>query len=171
MKKKMIWSYDTYNWDKDDAKATYKEFYERDPSEQELEDLIYEENQRYLEDEQGNIEFYEETHGVKHYVILADLGLWYGHRDGGKIVKGLWNAISACFEDYNEIYQDGKRVKVTAHHHDGTNCFEIRELTDKGIEYMERHEDDMSDRELHTRLFKDSHYSHEVSMFNEMYGW
>ena len=36
---------------------------------------------------------------------------------------------------------------------------------------MERHEYDMSDRELHAKLFSDSHYSHEVTVFKEVYGW
>lgn len=171
MKKKMIWSYDTYNWDREEMIGLYKEIYDHSPSEEELYEFIEDENLRCLEDEQTNIEFYEKQYGTKHYIIIASLGLWNGRFDGGKIIKGLWNSISKCFEDYNEIYQDGKRVKVTAHHHDGTNYFEIRELTDKGIEYWERHEYDMSDRELHTRLFKDSHYSHEVSLFNELYGW
>ena len=65
----------------------------------------------------------------------------------------------------------GKRVKVKAIHHDGTNYFQIRELTDRGYEYWQNHQYDMSDRELHHRLFKDSHYSHEVSLFNKIYGW
>ena len=62
-------------------------------------------------------------------------------------------------------------MKVTAHHHDGTNCFQIKELTKRGEEFAERHKWDMSDRELHQKLFNDSHYSRNVRAFKEIYGW
>lgn len=171
MKKKIVWSYDTSNWDRNEAIKVYREIYDCDPSEEELDRFVFNENDRNLEDEAGNITFHERKHGYKYYIVLADLGLWNGRFDGGKIIRGLWKSISECFEDYNEIYQEGKRLKVKAIHHDGTNYFQIRELTDRGLEYMRRNEYHLSDRELHQRLFKDSHYSHEVSLFNTIYGW
>lgn len=171
MKKNMIWSYDTYGWDEEEMKAMYKECYEETPSEETLQQYIYDTNQDCLDDEKSNVKFYENIHGQKQYIILADCGLWYGRRDGGKIITGLWNAISQCFEDYNEIYEEGGRLKVTAHHHDGTNYFQIKELTKRGEEFAERHKWDMSDRELHKKLFNDSHYSRNVRAFKEIYGW
>lgn len=171
MKKKIVWSYDTSNWDRNEATINYREMYDCDPTEQELDQFIDDENYTCLECEKGEIDYYERKHGYKHYIVLADLGLWNGRFDGGKIIRGLCKSISECFEDYNEIYQEGKRLKVKAIHHDGTNYFQIRELTDRGLEYMRRNEYHLSDRELHQRLFKDSHYSHEVSLFNELYGW
>lgn len=171
MKKNMIWSYDTYGWDEEEMKAMYKECYEETPSEETLQQYIYDTNQDCLDDEKSNVKFYENIHGRKQYIVLADCGLWYGRRDGGKIIIGLWNAISQCFEDYNEIYEEGGRLKVTAHHHDGTNYFQIKELTKRGEEFAERHKWDMSDRELHKKLFNDSHYSRNVRAFKEIYGW
>ena len=171
MKKNMIWSYDTSSWNEDEEREIYEECCGGKPSEQELQDYIYNMNQTYLEDEEINIRTHENIHGQKQYIVLADLGLWYGRRDGGKIITGLWNAISQCFEDYNEIYEEGGRLKVTAHHHDGTNYFQIKELTKRGEEFAERHEWNMSDRELHEKLFNDSHYSRNVRAFKEIYGW
>lgn len=171
MKKKIIWSYDTSNWDRNESIEVYREIYDCEPDEEGLDKFIDDANYRNLEDEEDNVSYYERKHGYKHYVVLADLGLWNGRADGGKIIRGLWKSISECFEDYNEIYQEGKRLKVTAIHHDGTNYFQIRELTDRGYEYWQNHQYDMSDREMHQKLFKDSHYSHEVSLFNKIYGW
>lgn len=171
MKKNMIWSYDTSCWDEDEMKSMYEECYEETPSEETLQQYIDDTNNCYLEDVQEEITFYERKNGQKQYIVLADLGLWNGRFDGGKIITGLCNAISQCFEDYNEIYEEGGQLKVTAHHHDGTNYFQIKELTERGEEYAERHKWDMSDRELHQKLFNDSHYSRNVRAFKEIYGW
>lgn len=165
-----IWNSSTYNWDREEMKQDYEEIYGETPNEEELDRFIEDTNDVYFDDERSNVESYENQHGLKTYVILADLGLWYGHAAGGKIIKGLWNAISKCFEDYNHIYEYKRRLCVDAIHHDGTNHFQIKELTPKGLEYIENHPY-MSDRELHERLFKDSHYSHEVTLFKTIYGW
>ena len=106
-----------------------------------------------------------------YFLVQANLGLWNGRFEGGKIIDGLWEAIRACFEDYNEIYMEGKELKIKAIHHDGTNYFRIRKLTDKGVDYYNNHEYDYSDRELHKRLAKDSHYTHCVRRFADYYGW
>lgn len=172
MKKKVIWSYDTSEWDINEAKESFFEVrgYETD-DEDELNEFITETNEEYLYDEQMNIEIHEKHHGVKHYIVLADLGLWNGRHDGGKVIHGMWNTITQCFEDYNEIYQEGNLLKVKAIHHDGTNYFKIRELTQRGLDYYHRNISWMGSKEVHERLFKDPHYSNHVKMFNEMYGW
>lgn len=171
MKKNIIWSYDTSNWDKEEIKSMYEEAYEEIPNDEILQKYINDVNDDYLGDVRGEIEFYEKKEGMKTYLITGKLGLWYGTVDGGKILTGLWNAISKCFEDFNEIYEEGGKLKVVAHHHDGTNYFEIKELNEKGIKYAEKHQWDMSDRKLHQKLFNDSHYSRNVKMFKEIYGW
>ena len=165
-----IWNHDTSGWDKEEMSREFEDVYGYTPDEAELDAFIDEENVMHLDVERCNVEYYEKEHDVKTYVILADLGLWNGRAEGGKIIKGLWNAISKCFEDYNHIYEYRRRLCVDAIHHDGTNHFQIKELTPKGLEYVENHPY-MSDRELHQRLFNDSHYSHEVDMFKTMYGW
>lgn len=169
---KTVWNWDVYNWDREEAREEYYGVFGEYPKDEyTLTEFMEETNAHYLEDEQGNIECHELNYPVKYYLVTGDLGLWYGTVQGGKIIRGLWRAIHECFEDYNHIYQEGKRLKVKAIHHDGTNLFQIKELTNRGVAYWQRHEEEMSDRELHQRLFKDSHYSHEVSMFNEIYGW
>lgn len=171
MKKNMIWSYDTSNYDVEDMKDMYEEAYEETPDEETINRYIQDVNDDYLGDIKSEITFYEDNHKQKQYVIIAKLGLWNGTFAGGKIITGLWNAISQCFEDYNEIYEERGRLKVIAHHHDGNNYFQIKELTKRGEEFSEKHKWDMSDRALHEKLFNDSHYSKNVQMFKEIYGW
>lgn len=170
MKKNMIWSYDTSNWDKEEMKNMYEEAYEEIPNDEILQKYINDVNDDYLDDVRSEIEFYEKKEGMKTYLITGKLGLWYGTVDGGKVVTGLWNAISKCFEDFNEIYEEGGKLKVVAHHHDGTNYFEIKELNEKGEAFAERHKWDLSSRVLHQKL-QDSHRSRNVRLFKEVYGW
>ena len=168
---KEIWNYDTSSWDRKEMREEYYGVYGAYPEDDNvLEEFIEYSNNINLEDEEGNIECYELNHEPKYYLVIGDLGLWHGTVKGGKIIRGLWRAIRECFEDYNHIYQEGKRLKVDAIHHDGTNRFQIRELTPRGVSYWQRNED-LKPSHLHEILFKDSHYSHEVSMFNEIYGW
>ena len=165
-----IWNYDTCAYDKEEMKQEYEEIYGETPDEEELDRFIEDTNDMFLDDERSNVEFYEKQYGQKTYIILADLGLWDGRAEGGKIIKGLWNAISKCFEDYNHIYEYRRRLCVDAIHHDGTNHFQIKELTPRGLEYIEKNPY-MPDRELHQHLFRDSHYSNEVKLFKTIYGW
>lgn len=172
---RLIWSDDVDEMfpDEHEREQMYKEHLEINEltvDDLNMDDFLNDTVQMYLDDEKVNINFQERKNGEKYYLVLADLGLWNGRADGGLIIKGIWNAICKCFEDYNKIYFDGKRLKIQAVHHDGTNYFQIRELTDKGVEYWNNHPY-MSDRELHQRLFNDSHYTHEVSIFKEVYGW
>lgn len=106
------------------------------------------------------------------YLVIASLGLWNGRFDGGKIIDGyLTDAIKACFEDYNKVYWQDKNLKVEATHHDGTNYFIIKKLTDRGIEFYNNHYYDYDDRTMHQKLFKDAHYTHSVDFFARIYGW
>ena len=172
MKKKIIWSYDTNNWDKQEAKENFFEVNGYEPEDEyELHKFINNMNSEYLYDEQMNIEAYEKWHEQKYYIILADVGLWNGRFEGGKVIKGLWNAITSCFEDYNEIYQEDMLLKVKAIHHDGTNYYEIREITPRGLEYYHNNNGIKEDRYVHDRLFHESHYSNHVKLFNDLYGW
>lgn len=105
------------------------------------------------------------------HLIIADLGLWFGNRRGGKVVKGLWNAISSTFEDYNTIYQEGRTLKVDAIHHDGANHFEIYELTEKGEEWYNRNNDWRSREDVCETLYSNKKYRRNVQFFNDLYEW
>ena len=55
------------------------------------------------------------------------------------------------FQEYVEETEEGLKIEV--HHHDGTNCYMLRVLTDEGWDYNRQNEDILSDRELHTNLW------------------
>lgn len=180
MKEHLIWSSDINETlgTEEEIKAQFKESLEiNDYTPEEIKekmegdeylDYAYETVDVYLDDEQANV-----PNDSEYYVIVASIGRWNGIFAGGEIICGIWNAIDKCKEgeDYAKIFINGKRLTVKTANHDGSSHFEIRKLTERGATYMERHEYDMSDRELHAKLFSDSHYSKEVTIFKEVYGW
>ena len=118
-----IWSnrnINPYDW-----KAVYldcMEINEEDMDEDKLWCWIHDMLSYYLDDERANLN--EQTDG--RILVIADLGLWNGRRDGYKILNENVNSIFSTGEDYTEWYSDGHNIKAIASHHDGTNYYEYR---------------------------------------------
>lgn len=174
----LIWSNDVDKMypDEKERETMYHEHLEMnnlDENDYDLWEFLRDSADWHWEDEEMNLSCHEKKHGEKAYVIKASLGLWDGRKDEGLVVDkgGIITALQKCFEDYNTVQVEGKRCKVIAVHHDGTNIFEIKELTNRGYEYYRNHQYDKTRRELVETLFNDSHYSHEVGIFKEVYGW
>lgn len=102
-------------------------------------------------------------------VVTGTVGRWDGNYDGGRVYsfrdvkRGTLfeNIISDIGQDciYFEIKLSGGVVHVKCTHHDGTNIFEIRNLTEAGYRaydgwnYSCRFAN-LSDREFFTRLVR-----------------
>lgn len=67
--------------------------------------------------------------------VIGQLGLWNGpHKIYPKEFDNVQDAVRACLQDYNDIYEDQYgNLHVEAHHHDGCNHFIIKKVTDKGL--------------------------------------
>jgi len=104
-----------------------------------IEEFIREGDYEYFEDEMTSCELSKGP-----VVITGSLGLWYGRREIAACYKtNLWEAIQKCFGTdmaYYKVYLDltDGALHVNTSHHDGTNCFEIRALSKKGIAHTER---------------------------------
>lgn len=137
MKKRIIWS--NMNIDPDDWKEGYKEIAEENGWEEDTDDennlwnYIYEELDHYIDDERMNLDV--TTDG--RILVVADLGLWYGRRQGYRILDGNVKNILSADVDYVEWYSDGYNIKATAAHHDGTNYYEYRVIReDRNIQNL-----------------------------------
>lgn len=87
----------------------------------------------YLEDERMNLDI--STDG--RILVIADLGFWFGRRQGYKIINRNVSNILYDDADYVEWYSDGHNIKATAIHHDGTNYYEYREIReDRNIDNL-----------------------------------
>lgn len=88
----------------------------------------------YLDDARINLDA-EVSNSI---VVLADLGLWYGRRQGFKVMssRNLKEVLySDC--DYCTWYCDRYDFKFRGVHHDGTNHYTYREMKDdKYIDFL-----------------------------------
>jgi hypothetical protein len=140
MKKHIIWS--NMNLDIEDWRVGYAEYLgmnelDEDPND---EDAIYrwmvDMNDAYFDDERYNLN--KEIDG--RILIIADLGLWNGRKQGYKImnanIRELFNINPHGF-DYAEFYGDGYNIRATEHHHDGTNYYLYRVIReDRNIDNL-----------------------------------
>ena len=98
-------------------------------------------------------------------LVKGYAGLWNGHREGGTFMdvsKG--GDLFFMDVDYLRIVlepEDGLVLYGT--HHDGTNRYVVYKVTKRGEEYIDRHEDEFSPRELHERLLK-AHLVRKVTL-------
>lgn len=104
-------------------------------------------------------------------LVVGSLGLWYGKCRGGKICynfRDLAGAWKDC--DYINIYDQNGHLYIECSHHDGTNMYECKLLTERGEQYAEDRGWDMYDSELHEKLWNDSHYTHLPHYAHKVWG-
>ena len=107
MKKFTIWN--NRNIDYNEWKEIYKETAEANEwdedteNEDNLQSFISEELERNFDDERANLNIPLDGD----ILVIADLGLWNGRRQGYKILHGNISNIFTTGEDYTECYSDG----------------------------------------------------------------
>lgn len=86
-------------------------------------------------------------HGL---AIFADLGLWNGRRRGIKIVDSFRDVLKYVDDVmYLKIETTSQGIEVTAPHHDGTNFYTIRALTEAGANRFSAYDDDLEESLIH----------------------
>ena len=114
--------------------------------------------------EQMEIDWEEVKREIKNFfdgktvMFCGSLGLWRGTYAGGK-VGDFWELFNKVMEDcwYFKLEDIKGHLYLTCSHHDGTNRFEIKVLTDKGIQYFDNWNygtDERTEQDCHKQLFK-----------------
>lgn len=86
-------------------------------------------------------------HGL---AIFADLGLWNGRRHGIKIVDSFRDVLKYVDDVmYLKIETTAQGIEVTAPHHDGTNIYTVRALTEAGANRYSNYDTDLEDSLIH----------------------
>lgn len=92
----------------------------------------------------------------KIWLAFGCCGLWYGNIPAGTVFtdfkKFFYQAIKDC--DYWKIYDENGHLYLQCSHHDGTNFFEIKEVTKKGVEYLENWEYNYNDKRTEEYIHK-----------------
>ena len=140
-------------------------------------DMIWEE--RYFldsidwEDEKERLENFFLNNGNK-WMLFGSVGRWDGIYKAGTLFDTFddffYKATKDC--DYIHFYDENGHLYLTCSHHDGSCHYEIKEVTDEGIDYLERWEEDWDDKRteeyVHTQIF--NRYSRLPRFAEKVYG-
>ena len=146
-------------------------------TQQDINDVIYETKQFWVEDSLSvcQVELLN-FFGTKNKVLFAgSVGRWNGNFGGGDIGEFedlYYKALKDC--DYVKVYDNNGHLYITGSHHDGTNSFEVKVLTDKGEEYYENWNygyssrlDNLSEQEILKNIYE--RYSRLPNYYKTMY--
>lgn len=168
--------FDNYDFDFDQSRESALEFWGEAYGWESADDIPDEEVYRYMQ-EQEDMDWEDEKSRMENFfgngtfLLMGTVGRWDGPAEGGFIFSSfneLCKAWKDC--DYIRLYDVNGHFMIKCSHHDGTNYFEVKELTQSGKEYADRHDWDMSARELHTRLWKHSRYSRLLHYAHRVFG-
>ena len=165
------------------------ELWETYPDEEMIENLV---RRGYLRDEIVDDDIWEERNSCdgndwikakrklkefflngNKWMIFGEIARWNGVFKAGMLFETFdeffYKATSDCH--YWKFYDENGHLYLTCSHHDGTCHYEIKELTDKGIQYLENWEygnDDRTEEYVHTRIF--NKYSRLPRFAEKVYG-
>lgn len=140
-----------------------------EPSDSEIWDELYFQNEMQWYDTKEELDKFFDGKTVG---FFGAIGRWNGVFRAGKIGefwKLYYEATRDC--DYIKISDENGKLFLRCSHHDGTNFFEIKEITNKGYDYLERWEygtDDRAESEVHEQIYK--RYSHNPNFAHKVYG-
>ena len=108
------------------------------------------------------------------WMLFGEVGRWDGVYQAGTLFEPFddffYEATKDC--DYIHFYDENGHLYLTCSHHDGTCHYEIKEVTDKGIKYLENWEYDWDDKRteeyVHTQIF--NRYSRLPRFAERIYG-
>jgi hypothetical protein len=99
--------------------------------------------------------------------LTGTAGLWDGRAKGGAVIRNF-NDLSRAWAnvDYVKIFDNKGMFSIQGIHHDGTNCWDVKKLTKRGVAYLDRHEYD-DPQTLHEKLWEKGysvnlHYAKKV---------
>lgn len=108
-------------------------------------------------------------------IAIGNVGRWDGNRDAANIFstpeKTLASILKDC--DFWKVWDENGHLFVESSHHDGTNIFEIKMLTEQGWEYYQRWNygnDNRSEYAVMKRIATCSKYSHLPRFAETKYG-
>ena len=107
------------------------------------------------------------------WILFGEFGGWDRIYKAGVIDtfnNFFYEAIKDC--PYYKIYDENGHLYLTCTHHDGTCHYEIKKVTDNGIQYLENWENNWKDKRtkeyVHTQIF--NRYSRLPRFAEKVYG-
>ena len=94
------------------------------------------------------------------WILFGTVGRWDGLYRAGTLFDTFDDFFYKATKDcaYWKFYDENGHLYLTCSHHDGTCHYEIKEVTDKGIEYLDNWEDNWNDKRteeyIHTQIIQ-----------------
>lgn len=162
--------YNNYNLWEDyavDARELLKEERpDENITENEIWDKIYELTATDFDDEHERLRDFFTGHG--YFLLRGTVGRWNGNHAAGYVFSNFdamfYKATKDC--DYVKMWDENGHFYLQCSHHDGTNLFEIKRITDKAFNFIENTDKPM--KEAHTIVWNNNflsslpHYVHTV---------
>lgn len=131
---KIITLFDNYNdYDFEQEKVALQEC---NPDIEVTDNMVWDSiNELEREDWENCIAELKELFGDNRVIALGKAGTWRGRFECAKMFDDIEKAVSACIKDcdYIKVEQVGNGlIQIESSHHDGTNTFSIKVVTDKG---------------------------------------
>ena len=95
------------------------------------------------------------------WIMTGNLGLWDGKYPAGIVFDTFddffYKAIKDCA--YWKFWDENGHLYLKCSHHDGTNWFEVKQMTERGAKYLDNWEygnwdDERTERDIHDRIMK-----------------
>ena len=149
---------------------------EKYETEDEIPDEAIWEERDFLDETDWEIkkEILEDLFSKGKFMFFGDVGRWNGIYKAGLMFDTLDELLSTAASDcdYIHFYDENGHLYLTCSHHDGTCHYEIKEVTDKGIQYLENWKYNWNDKRsakyVHTQIF--NHYSRLPNFAHKYYG-
>lgn len=81
--------------------------------------------------------------GESTWILQGTCGCWNGNHKVGMIFEDFEEMLNKAAKDcdYIHLYDKNGHLYLKCSHHDGTNYYEIKKVTDRGVEYLANWED------------------------------
>ena len=171
--------YDNYDlWNKYPDETIIEEFIKNGYKDEITEEMIIRKRYDYDDKEWGLKEkslkrFFSNYLGK--WIMTGSCGLWDGKHPAGTVFDTFddffYKAIKDCA--YWKFWDENGHLYFQCSHHDGTNFFEIKQITERGERYLENWEygswdDNRTERDIHDRIMKV--YSRPPRFAEKVYG-
>jgi hypothetical protein len=163
-----------YGWiDEEDLKMSILDSERVDNEEEITDDMLWDE-MHFLEE----IYWDDFSHELKNFfdkgsawLLVGNIRRWNGNCKGGYIFN-TFEEFCKCLEDcdYIEITDNKGHLEIKCSHHDGTNHYEIKRVSDFGYEWYDNHAWDMCEEELHTKMWNNNFMTSLPHFARDVYG-
>ena len=105
------------------------------------------------------------------WLLTGSIGRWDGNYRGGYIFN-TFEEFCDCLKDcdYIEIVDNKGHLEVKCSHHDDTNFYEVKRVSDFGCEWYDNHSWDMYEEELHTKMWNNNFMTSLPHFARDVYG-